>query len=59
MIFIGGADTLLSMITLRQPRNPFVAFAPIEIVGAPLFIWCQFKIVRLPGKTRKARFQLN
>jgi Domain of unknown function (DUF4345) len=59
MIFIGGIGRLVSNISLGRPRNPFVAFTAIEIVGAPLFIWCQFKIVRLPGKTRKARFQLN
>jgi Domain of unknown function (DUF4345) len=51
MIFIGGVGRLLSMITLEWPPIPFVAFTAIEIVGAPLFIWWQFKVARLLSET--------
>ena len=59
MTFIGGIGRLVSNISLGRPRNPFVAFTAIEIVGAPLFFWWQFKVARLLGKTRNAHFQLN
>jgi hypothetical protein len=44
MIFIGGIGRLLSMIMLGLPPVAFVAFTAIEIVGAPLFIWWQFRV---------------
>jgi hypothetical protein len=54
MIFIGGIGRLLSMIMLGWPPVAFVAFTAIEIVGAPLFIWWQSRVARLPSKTGRA-----
>jgi hypothetical protein len=51
MIFIGGIGRLLSIIMLGRPPVPFVAFTAIEIVGAPFFIWWQFKVARLLSET--------
>jgi hypothetical protein len=54
MIFIGGIGRRLSMIMLGWPPVAFVAFTAIEIVGAPLFIWWQSRVARLPSKTGRA-----
>ena len=51
MIFIGGIGRLLSMIMLGWPPVAFVAFTAIEIVGAPLFIWWQFRVARFASET--------
>ena len=50
MILIGGIGRLLSMMLLAWPPAPFVAFAALEIVGAPLFIWWQSRVSNyVPG----------
>jgi Domain of unknown function (DUF4345) len=51
MFFIGGIGRLLSMIMLGWPPVAFVAFTAIEIVGAPLFIWWQFRVARFASET--------
>jgi hypothetical protein len=51
MIFIGGIGRLLSTMLLAWPPAPFVAFTALEIVGAPLFIWWQFRVSKYePGR---------
>jgi Domain of unknown function (DUF4345) len=46
MIFIGGAGRLLSLILMGMPFPPFIGFAVLEIVGAPLFILWQRRVAR-------------
>ena len=53
MIFIGGLGRLLSMLLLASPPVAFVAFAALEIVGAPLFIWWQSRVSQLRTAARR------
>jgi Domain of unknown function (DUF4345) len=46
MIFLGGIGRLMSMIFLALPPLPFVGFTVLEIIGAPLFVWWQARVVR-------------
>ena len=48
MIFLGGIVRLLSMILLGGPPAPFIAFAALEIVGAPLLIAWQARLSTVP-----------
>jgi hypothetical protein len=45
-IFVGGIGRLLSIALTGTPPAPFVFFALLEIVGAPLFIYWQHQVVR-------------
>lgn len=47
MIFLGGAGRLLSLSLTGMPVAPFVGFALLEVLGAPLFVWWQARVVRL------------
>lgn len=49
MIFVGGIGRLLSMLLLEVPPPPFIAFAVLEIVGAPLFVFWQAQVAKRPG----------
>ncbi|OYT93815.1 MAG: hypothetical protein CFE43_00235 [Burkholderiales bacterium PBB3] len=46
MIALGGLGRLLSVAMVGLPLLPFVGFTVLEIVGAPLFIWWQNRVVR-------------
>ena len=46
MIFLGGVGRLMSMLFLAPPPLPFIGFTALEIVGAPLFIWWQARLVK-------------
>jgi hypothetical protein len=46
MIFVGGIGRLMSMVSIGAPPLPFVGFTLLEIVGAPLFIWWQWRVER-------------
>ncbi len=48
MIFLGGIGRILSMILLGAPPAPFIAFAALEIVGAPLLIAWQARLSTVP-----------
>jgi hypothetical protein len=41
MIFLGGIGRLVSLLAVGLPMLPFVGFAVLEIIGAPLFVWWQ------------------
>jgi len=45
-IFVGGIGRLLSIALTGTPPAPFVFFALLEIVGAPLFIYWQHQVAR-------------
>jgi Domain of unknown function (DUF4345) len=44
MIFIGGVGRLLSIWRVGAPPVPFIVFTGIELLGAPLFIWWQYRV---------------
>lgn len=48
MIFIGGLGRLVSLSLVGLPFFPFVGFTVLEVIGAPLFVWWQSQIARLP-----------
>ena len=50
MIFAGGIGRLLSMLVAGMPPIPFIGFTALEIVGAPLFLWWQSRLVAAKGK---------
>lgn len=46
MIFVGGLGRLFSMLFLGLPPAPFIFFALLEIVGAPIFIALQSRLAK-------------
>src|SRR5258707_15887649 len=44
MIFLGGVGRCISMLFLAPPPIPFVGFAILEIVGAPVFVLWQARL---------------
>jgi hypothetical protein len=51
MIFIGGIGRLLSLLLVGQPFPPFIFFTFLEILGAPLFIWWQYRVAQAHSRT--------
>jgi Domain of unknown function (DUF4345) len=46
MIFAGGLGRLISLLIMGVPFTPFVAFTVLEVIGAPIFIWWQYKVAQ-------------
>jgi uncharacterized protein YjeT (DUF2065 family) len=46
-IFLGGIGRLLSMVFLGLPPIPFIGFTALEIIGAPLFIYWQYRVAQI------------
>jgi hypothetical protein len=46
MIFLGGVGRLVSMVSVGLPLTPFIAFTALEILGAPLFVYWQHRVVQ-------------
>jgi hypothetical protein len=46
MIFLGGVGRLLSMASVGLPLTPFIAFTALEVLGAPLFVYWQHRVVQ-------------
>jgi hypothetical protein len=46
MIFLGGVGRVISMLFLGPPPTPFIGFAILEIVGAPIFIAWQARFAK-------------
>lgn len=46
MIFLGGVGRVISMLFEGPPPIPFIGFAILEIVGAPVFIAWQSRLVK-------------
>jgi hypothetical protein len=44
MIFLGGIGRLVSMASVGLPLTPFIGFTVLEIVGAPLFVYWQYRV---------------
>jgi hypothetical protein len=45
-IFVGGIGRVLSIVAAGTPPAPFVFFTLLEIIGAPLFIYWQHRVVQ-------------
>jgi hypothetical protein len=52
MIFVGGIGRMLSIVLVGMPPWPFVGFALLEIIGAPLFIAWQARVAATAGSWR-------
>lgn len=46
MIFLGGIGRLVSMASVGLPLAPFIAFTALEILGAPIFVYWQHRVVQ-------------
>ncbi len=46
MIFLGGIGRLVSMVSVGMPLTPLIAFTALEILGAPLFVYWQHRVVQ-------------
>lgn len=46
MIFLGGMGRLLSMFIIGLPPVAFIAFTILEIIGAPLFVYWHWQLVK-------------
>lgn len=49
MIFLGGIGRLLSLALTGMPYPPFIGFTVLEVLGAPLFIWWQYRVANRAG----------
>jgi hypothetical protein len=45
-VFLGGIGRLLSWWVVGAPPVPFIGFLLLEIVGAPLFIYWQWRVAQ-------------
>ncbi|NOT03880.1 MAG: DUF4345 domain-containing protein [Anaerolineales bacterium] len=46
MIFLGGIGRLISMFVIGLPPVPFIGFTVLEIVGAPIFLYWHYQLVK-------------
>lgn len=46
MIFLGGIGRVVSMVQVGLPMGPFIAFTALELLGAPLFVYWQHRVVQ-------------
>jgi Domain of unknown function (DUF4345) len=45
-VFLGGIGRLVSWLAVGRPPAPYVGFILLEILGAPLFIYWQWRVAR-------------
>jgi hypothetical protein len=45
-VFLGGVGRLVSWLIVGAPPRPFIGFLLLEIVGAPLFIYWQWRVAQ-------------
>ena len=45
-VFIGGFGRILSMIFAGSPPPEFIAYAAIELIGAPMIIYWHYRVCR-------------
>jgi hypothetical protein len=53
-IFLGGIGRLLSMVFLGLPPIPFIGFTALEVIGAPLFIYWQYRVAQISVQSSSA-----
>ncbi len=46
MIFVGGIGRLVSMAVVGTPLVPFMGLTVLEILGAPIFVYWQHRVVQ-------------
>jgi hypothetical protein len=45
-VFLGGVGRVLSWLLIGPPPKPYVGFILLELVGAPLFIYWQYRVAQ-------------
>ena len=45
-VFLGGVGRLVSWLVIGPPPRPYVGFLLLEIVGAPLFVYWQWRVAQ-------------
>jgi hypothetical protein len=45
-VLLGGVGRLVSCLVVGAPPRPFIGFLVLEIVGAPLFIYWQWRVAQ-------------
>jgi hypothetical protein len=45
-VFLGGVGRLLSSLLVGPPPKPFIGFTLLELLGAPLFIYGQYRVAQ-------------
>ena len=53
-IFLGGIGRLLSIVFLGLPPIPFIGFTALEVIGAPLFIYWQYRVAQIHVQSSRA-----
>jgi hypothetical protein len=48
-VFLGGVGRMLSWILIGTPPKPFIGFTLLELIGAPLFIYWQYRLAQALG----------
>lgn len=48
-VFLGGVGRLLSWLLIGPPPKPFIGFTLLELLGAPLFIYWQYRVAQAFG----------
>ena len=48
-IFLGGIGRALSFLLIDAPPLAFIGFTALELVGAPLFIYWQYRVAAAAG----------
>lgn len=49
-IFIGGIGRVLSLLLAGLPPAPFIGFTALEVIGAPLFLWWQYRVAQAAAR---------
>lgn len=48
-VFLGGVGRVLSWLLVGAPPKPFIGFTLLELLGAPLFIYWQYRVAQAFG----------
>jgi hypothetical protein len=48
-VFLGGVGRLLSWLLIGPPPRPFIGFTLLELLGAPLLVFWQYRVARAFG----------
>jgi uncharacterized protein DUF4345 len=48
-VFLGGVGRLLSWLLIGPPPKPFIGFTLLELLGAPLFLYWQYRVAQALG----------
>jgi hypothetical protein len=48
-VFLGGFGRLLSWLAVGAPPDPYVGFILLEVLGAPVFVFWQYRVAQSYG----------